>query len=107
MILNIVPMKKNKINCFGVYWNNNGTFYIALPPKHSGLMIFSHNEIEIINPVFQFKMAYFENETTKFLLHWALVERNLFDDVIGHVESAYQEFLKIIKEEGIVDPDFY
>lgn len=93
------------INVFGVYWHKDETLFLGFPQNYNGLLAYGADEVEIIDPVIDFRTVYFKNRMHG-IFHWALIEENLLDDVIDHDPKAFNRFIEILKSEGVLEPDF-
>ncbi|BDR54507.1 hypothetical protein KIMH_06180 [Bombiscardovia apis] len=82
------------------------TYFYGVPKSYGGLIAFTLDEVDIIENVFRSEMVVFVNRGVG-VYHWALIQEKLLDDLLERDEDAYNRFLEIIKEEGLVDPDFY
>ena len=91
------------INVFAIYWFDDRTYFYGFPKSYKGLLAYKESEVTVIEPEFTGRLIYFE----KGIFHWALIKEQLLDDLLERDETAYNRFLKIIKEEELVDPDFY
>ena len=91
------------VEIFAVYWNKRGdTLFLGMTDKYSGLHVYSADEAEIINPNINFRMVYFSG-SLRGVYHWALIEKNLLDEVIdGNIELR-KEFLDILRSENVID----
>ena len=89
---------------FAVYWDKRGdTLFLGMTDKYSGLHAYSADEVEIIDPNINFRMVYFSDGNLPAILHWALIEKNLLDEVIdGNIELR-KEFLDILRSENVID----
>jgi len=95
------------VNVFQIYWNDEETLFSILPKNYGALMARRQNEVEVIDSRINYKTVFYPDGSWNMIAHWALIEKKLLPRLYDHEETAYFEFLKIIKEEGIVDPDFY
>jgi len=78
-----------------------------MPKEHGGLIAYESTRVKIVDSTLKGEFEYYSNNGINSICHWALIKENLLDDILERDEKAYKRFLKIIKEEGLVDPDFY
>ena len=91
------------VEIFAVYWNKRGdTLFLGMTDKYSGLHVYSADEAEIINPNINFRMVYFSG-SLRGVYHWALIEKNLLDEVIDGNPELEKEFLDILRSENVID----
>ena len=89
---------------FAVYWDEerNQTLFLGMTDKYSGLHAYSADEAEIIDPNINFRTVYLPGHLPG-VFHWALIEKNLLDEVIdGNIELR-KEFLDILRSENVID----
>ncbi len=89
---------------FAVYWDEerNQTLFLGMTDKYSGLHVYSADEAEIIDPNINFRMVYFSG-SLRGVYHWALIEKNLLDEVIDGNPELEKEFLDILRSENVID----
>ena len=91
------------VEIFAVYWNKRGdTLFLGMTDKYSGLHVYSADEAEIIDPNINFRMVYFSG-SLRGVYHWALIEKNLLDEVIDGNPELKKEFLDILRSENVID----
>ena len=91
------------VEIFAVYWNKRGdTLFLGMTDKYSGLHVYSADEAEIIDPNINFRMVYFSG-SLRGVYHWALIEKNLLDEVIDGNPELEKEFLDILRSENVID----
>ncbi|MCX8713360.1 hypothetical protein J3U57_12655 [Gilliamella sp. B3464] len=96
------------INVFATYWIKNETYFYGIPFDYGGLIAYRDTEIVIVEPKLNFNTIFFKGQTNGYgIFHWALIEKNLLDDLLELDQNAYKYFLEIIKSENLVEPDFY
>ena len=89
---------------FGIYWNKKGDIlFLGMTDKYSGLHAYSASEVEIIDPSINFRTVYLYTGTFPGVFHWALIEKNLLDEVIDGDEKLRKEFLDILRSENVID----
>lgn len=91
------------IDVFAIYWIDNDTLCLGMPKDYGGLAAYDLAEVKIIDPVLSGRYVFYKNG----IYHWSLIEERLLDDLSERDTDAYNRFLSIIKEEKLVDPDFY
>ncbi|AQS42344.1 MAG: Hypothetical protein BHV28_16680 [Candidatus Tokpelaia hoelldobleri] len=92
---------------FQIYWNDEETLFSVLFKGEGGLMHQKQSDVEIIDPRINYKTIFHPDGSWNIIVHWALAENKLLSRLYELEKEAYLEFLKIIKEEGLVEPDFY
>ncbi|MEC5343323.1 hypothetical protein ABRZ24_12045 [Brenneria populi] len=99
------------LNVFGVYWYDNKTCFWVFPKDTGGLMVFElgkpgdRDRVTIADPNWSGNFL-FDNRIPG-IFHHAIVEEDLLLGLSEKDEKAYVKFLNIIKEEGLVDQEFY
>lgn len=91
------------INIFAIYWFDDRTYFYGFPKGYKGLRSYRANEVTIVDSALKKEWVYYERG----VFHWALIREALLDDLLELDETAYNRFLKILKEENLVEPDFY
>ena len=99
--MKIMEKDGSMINVFGIYWQNNETYFSGFDKSYEGLTSFSLNEVEIIDSKMNFKTVFLTNHMSG-VFHWALIEENLLDALIDHDPIAVERFLQIIKNENLI-----
>ena len=94
------------IDIYAIYFINQDVNFLGMPRNYGGLSAYSAKEVNVIDPSISFNSVYFRNNSHG-IYHWALIEERLLDDLLELDETAYKRFLKILKEEGHIEPDFY
>ncbi|OCG37245.1 hypothetical protein A9G29_11535 [Gilliamella sp. Fer2-1] len=116
-----IKIESHYVDIFGIYWakslntNTIGTYLCALPLGNGGMTVFcidhenknNKNNIEIIDSKINWSSIYYHNSNIQGIYHHSLIEENLLDDILEYDKDAYERFLEIIKEEGLVDSEFY
>ena len=92
------------VEIFAVYWDEerNQTLFLGMTDKYSGLHAYSADEAEIIDPKINFRTIYFSG-SLRGVYHWALIEKNLLDEVIDGNPELKKEFLDILRSENVID----
>ena len=91
------------IDIFAIYWGDDGkTLFLGLDGKDETLHAYKLEEVSIIEEKINFKSIYFAN-SLKGIYHWALIEKELLDDLLEYTPEAYQQFLEIVRSEGVID----
>lgn len=70
--------------------------------KYSGVYVYSENEVEIVNPNINFRTIYLSGHLPG-VFHWALIEKNLLDEVIDGNSELTKNFLDILRSENVID----
>lgn len=94
------------VDVFAVYWLKNETLFLGIPKNYGGLLAYDSKSVTVIDSSLHGTFEYFATHING-IYHWALIKEALLDDLIERDEDAYNRFLKIIKQEGLVEPDFY
>ena len=89
---------------FAVYWDEerNQTLFLGMTDKYSGVYVYSENEVEIVNPNINFRTIYLSGHLPG-VFHWALIEKNLLDEVIDGNSELTKNFLDILRSENVID----
>ncbi|MDI2113973.1 hypothetical protein [Commensalibacter nepenthis] len=103
--MKIKDSRNNIIDVVAIYWYKERTVFLSIPKNYGGLMVFNSNNVEIIDPVMNFRTIYFDNDMHG-IYHWALIEEDLLDEVIDHDPKSFNRFIKILKSEGVLSEDF-
>ena len=97
------------IDIFGIYWDERGhTIFWGLSDKYNGVAVFSENnvhsesEVEIIDPNINFRTVYLPGHLPG-VFHWALIEKNLLDEINDDNSELRKEFLDILRSENVID----
>lgn len=92
------------IDIFGIYWDEEGkTFFFGLTQKHNYQYAYLADEVDIIDPNINFRALYFFNGNFSGIFHWALIEKNLLDEIIDGDIELREKFLEIVRSENIID----
>ena len=92
------------VEIFAVYWTKEGkTLFLGMTDKYSGLHAYSADEAEIIDPNINFRTVYLSTGLLPGIFHWALIEKNLLDEVIDGNRELRKEFLDILRSENVID----
>lgn len=94
------------INVFAIYWLRDETLFLGFPKNYGGLLSYNSKNVEIVDSTLHGKFEYFSTHING-LYHWALIKESLLDDILERDETAHKRFLKVLKKEDLVDPDFY
>ena len=70
--------------------------------KYSGVYVYSENEVEIVNPNINIRTIYLSGHLPG-VFHWALIEKNLLDEVIDGNSELTKNFLDILRSENVID----
>ena len=89
---------------FAVYWDEERrqTLFLGMTDKYSGVYVYSENEVEIVNPNINFRTIYLSGHLPG-VFHWALIEKNLLDEVIDGNSELTKNFLDILRSENVID----
>lgn len=89
---------------FAVYWDEerSQTLFLGMTDKYSGVYVYSENEVEIVNPNINFRTIYLSGHLPG-VFHWALIEKNLLDEVIDGNSELTKNFLDILRSENVID----
>ena len=90
------------VDIFGYYHIGYHDYLVAFPREHGGLLVYSKNEVEIIDHVLYGRWVFYKNG----IYHWTIIEEELLDDLFELDTDAYERFLNILKSEGLVEQDF-
>lgn len=88
---------------YAVYWYGDETYFYGLPKGYKGLLAYKATDVEIVDPHLSGNFTFWNNG----IFYRHLLNENLLEELVEYDETAYKRFLEIIKEEGLVDPDFY
>ena len=77
-------------------------FFLGMTDKYSGVYVYSENEVEIVNPNINFRTIYLSGHLPG-VFHWALIEKNLLDEVIDGNSELTKNFLDILRSENVID----
>ena len=91
------------VDIFAVYFIDNETMFYGFPKNYGGLMAFKEADVSVIDRSFTGRYVFFKEG----VFHWALIEERLLDDLLEHDEAAYKKFLKILKEEKLLEENFF
>ncbi len=92
------------VDIFGIYWDKRAnTLFLGIPNDNIGVFGYSADEVEIIDPNINFRTVYFTDNRLPAILHWALVEKNLLDEVVNGNIELKEEFLEIVRSENVID----
>ena len=93
------------IDIFGIYWDERGdTLFWGLSDKYdSGIDVYSADEVEVIDPNINFRTVYLYNGRLPGVFHWALIEKNLLDEITDNNLELRKEFLDILRSENVID----
>ena len=93
------------IDIFGIYWDERGdTLFWGLSDKYdSGIDVYSADEVEVIDPNINFRTVYLYNGRLPGVFHWALIEKNLLDEITDNNLELRKEFLDIVRSENVID----
>ncbi|MGL4207813.1 MAG: hypothetical protein ACRCTY_00345 [Candidatus Adiutrix sp.] len=94
------------VDVFAVHWHEDKTSLFGLPEKYGGLAAYKDKEVRVIDPGMKFRGIILQGKGYGFY-HWALIEKGLFSALLELDKIAYEQFLTIIKQEGLVDKSFY
>lgn len=94
---------------FGIYWSIDPrdnkapiTYFYGISPNYEAMEVFALHEVSIVDPNIYFRPVFFSG-TMPGIFHWALIEKELLDEVIEHDSKCYREFLSIVRKEGLID----
>lgn len=92
---------------FGIYWgidfNQLETYFWCLDPRDDALMVYSVNDIEIVDYSINYNTRFVLGDDMPGIYHWALIEKNLLDDIIDGIPEAKQIFLSILRSENLIN----
>ena len=93
------------IDIFGIYWDERGdTLFWGLSDKYdSGIDVYSADEVEVIDPNINFRTVYLYNGRLPGVFHWALIEKNLLDEITDNNLELRKEFLDVLRSENVID----
>ena len=77
-------------------------FFLGMTDKYSGLYVYSESEVEIIDPNINFRTIYLSGHLPG-IFHWALIEKDLLDEVIDGNLELRKKFLDILCSENVID----
>ena len=95
------------VDAFAIYVIDGKKMFLLLPKGHGGLISFSDNELDIVDGSFNSRYVHYKNDSGWGIFHWSLIEKELLDNILENDKEAYDDFLKILKEERLVSEDFY
>ena len=89
---------------FAVYWDEerNQTLFLGMTDKYSGMYVYSENEVEIIDPNINFRTIYLSGHLPG-IFHWALIKKDLLDEIIDGNLELRKKFLDILRSENVID----
>ena len=91
------------IDVFGIYWNERGdTIFWGMSNKYSGIDVYSERKVEIIDSNINFRTVYMSGYLPG-IFHWALIEKNLLDEITDGNRELRKEFLDIVRSENVID----
>ena len=92
------------VEIFSIYWDEerSQTLFLGMTDKYSGLHVYSADKVEIIDPNINFRTVYLPGHLPG-IFHWALIEKNLLDEVIDGNPELEKEFLDILRSENVID----
>ena len=70
--------------------------------KYSGVYVYSENEVEIVNPNINFRTIYLSGHLPG-VFHWALIEKNLLDEVIDGNSELTKIFWTYYGSENVIE----
>lgn len=91
------------VDVFAVYWFDDETYFYGLPIGYGNFIAYRNSRVTVVDPSLYGNFVYYNQG----VFHRALIQEKLLDDILERDENAYNRFLKIIKSEGLVAPDFY
>lgn len=96
------------LDAFATYRVNDETFFYVLVPSwiYGGLLQYKFYEVSVVDPSMNFRTVFFQKDHMAGVFHWALIEKNLLNDLLAEDVSAYNSFVSLLKLEGIVSKDF-
>lgn len=97
---------KEIVHVFLISWDSECSLVEFLYDDSYGLHSLYIDEIEIIDPSFNYRTVFFSNDHTKMIAHWALIEKELLDPITDCDQEAFRTFVDILKDEGELDSDF-
>ena len=105
--MRIIKRDKNEeeiAEIFGIYWDEerNQTLFLGMTDKYSGVYVYSESEVEIIDPNINFRTIYLSGHLPG-IFHWALIEKDLLDEVIDGNLELRKKFLDILRSENVID----
>lgn len=105
--MRIIKRDKNEeeiAEIFGIYWDEerNQTLFFGMADKYSGVYVYSESEVEIIDPNINFRTIYLSGHLPG-IFHWALIEKDLLDEVIDGNLELRKKFLDILRSEKVID----
>lgn len=102
----IKTREKEIVHAFLIAWNPERTSVEFLYGDSYCFHSLYIDEVEIIDPSFNYRTVFFNNGHTKMIAHWALIEKELLDPITDCDQEAFRTFVDILKEEGELDSDF-
>ena len=92
------------VDVFGIYWNssNGRTYFFGLTPTHTGSFAYDLDEVTVIDPSVKFR-THFLSGSLNGVYHQALIENNLLDELIDCNLEVREQFLEIVRSEGVID----
>ncbi len=92
-----------EVNVYGLYHYNKDIYFYGIAVGEDSIAAFRQKDVEVIDPKFSFDVVYIgsDGNSSFMLLHWALAENNLLDDILDRDEDAINLFskLKFIKSK--------
>ncbi len=70
--------------------------------KYSGVYVYSENEVEIVDSNINFRTVYLSVHLPG-VFYWALIEKNLLEEVIDGNSELTKNFLDILRSENVID----
>ena len=115
--MRIIKRDKNEeeiAEIFGIYWDeersqtlflgmtDKSNTFLGMTDKYSGVSVYSESEVEIIDPNINFRTIYLSGYLPG-IFHWALIEKDLLDEVIDGNLELRKKFLDILRSENVID----
>lgn len=91
------------LDVFALYWDSEGkTFFLTIEVDENVPYVYSADEVTLLDTSFPFRTIYLPNHL-RGIFHWALIERELLDELIDGNPAVRQEFLDIVRKEKAID----
>lgn len=96
------------VDIFAIYWVEDRVFFYGLRPASDGgrLLAYDPVKVSIEDASIPFRTVVYKFHDGYGVFHWALIEKNLLDDLLESGSSAYNTFVSIIKSENLVSKEF-
>jgi len=90
----------NIFTVYGIYWQDNKTYFYCFPKNSVGLTSYREDDVEIIDPTidtdFEYVITY---QDTGGIFHRHLLTDKLMDELLEHDPVAYKKFVSLIGNE--------